>query len=214
MAVEHRAAQPPLTRGRWYTVPGPSRTANPMQKTRLLLVPVIATALVLPSGGTATAANRFTLFGSAWGHGVGLSQYGAYGLALKGWNDKEILIHFYSHTKVDRAGSVPQTIRVGLVQGRRQIHVTASGGPVTLRVGSPNGDLVGDVPTGYTWTVLVQNGRYQVLDAKGRMVGGHLWGGPSQNLYARYGTGGATVFIPEAGHHYRRGWIEVNLSGN
>ena len=184
-----------------------------MRKRALSLALVIVVALVFPFGGTATALKRFTFFGSAWGHGVGLAQYGAYGLAVKGWNYKRILTHFYSHTRVDSAGSVPSQIRVGLAQGRRQIHVTASGGPVKLRVGSSKGDLVGEVPGGYTWTVLVQNGRYQVLDAKGRMVGDHLWGGPSEHLFARYGGTGGTVFFPEAGHHYRRGWVEFNIAG-
>jgi len=33
--------------------------------------------------------------GKGWGHGVGMSQWGAEGFAEKGWNYKEILSHFY-----------------------------------------------------------------------------------------------------------------------
>ena len=34
--------------------------------------------------------------GGGWGHGVGLSQYGAYGMALDGFDAAEILGHYYS----------------------------------------------------------------------------------------------------------------------
>ena len=38
--------------------------------------------------------------GKGWGHGVGMSQWGAEGFAEKGWNYKDILFHFYQGTEL------------------------------------------------------------------------------------------------------------------
>lgn len=42
----------------------------------------------------------FRFFGKGWGHGVGLCQNGAYGLALGGWDFARILAHYFPGTKV------------------------------------------------------------------------------------------------------------------
>ncbi len=54
---------------------------------------------------TADAAGRFTIRGAGFGHGVGMSQYGAYGFALKGFKYDAILAHYYTDTELGRAGS-------------------------------------------------------------------------------------------------------------
>src|SRR6266567_8130074 len=51
------------------------------------------------------ADKPFVFFGSGWGHGVGLSQWGAYGLAQDGWSHQRILAHFYSGTDVGPASA-------------------------------------------------------------------------------------------------------------
>lgn len=38
------------------------------------------------------------IVGGGFGHGVGLSQYGAYGLSVQGWNYKKIISHYYPDT--------------------------------------------------------------------------------------------------------------------
>jgi stage II sporulation protein D len=40
--------------------------------------------------------------GKGWGHGVGLCQVGAYGMALRGADYREILTHYYSGAKIER----------------------------------------------------------------------------------------------------------------
>ena len=47
--------------------------------------------------------------GKGWGHGVGLCQVGAYGMALRGADYKEILSHYYSGIVLAQsaAGSAP-----------------------------------------------------------------------------------------------------------
>jgi stage II sporulation protein D len=41
------------------------------------------------------STNPLTLAGSGWGHGVGLSQYGAKGMAERGWRFDQILAYYY-----------------------------------------------------------------------------------------------------------------------
>jgi stage II sporulation protein D len=56
----------------------------------------------------ATADANWVIKGRGFGHGVGLSQYGAYGYAQHGRNYKQILEHYYRNTKVrkGRGGQV------------------------------------------------------------------------------------------------------------
>jgi len=45
-------------------------------------------------------AIRFTLKGAGWGHGVGLCQIGALGMALDGRKTEEILLHYYQSSQM------------------------------------------------------------------------------------------------------------------
>ncbi len=51
--------------------------------------------------------DRYTFFGKGWGHGTGMCQVGAYGMAFRGWTYDQILKHFY--TGIEIVG--PPTIR-------------------------------------------------------------------------------------------------------
>src|SRR5437867_5715219 len=70
----------------------------------LLLVAGVAThartsAQPVPPAGGAT----FAVTGHGWGHGVGMSQYGAYGYAQRGWTYDKILAHYYPGTELGPA---------------------------------------------------------------------------------------------------------------
>ncbi|MGM0500970.1 MAG: SpoIID/LytB domain-containing protein [Bacillota bacterium] len=43
---------------------------------------------------------EFLFKGKGWGHGVGMSQWGAYQMAKEGYNYREILEHYYQNTKL------------------------------------------------------------------------------------------------------------------
>jgi SpoIID/LytB domain protein len=60
--------------------------------------------------------------GRGWGHGVGLSQWGAHGLALRGATYRDILSHYYPGTKI-RSTDTGRPIAVGLAWGRRTVTV-------------------------------------------------------------------------------------------
>jgi stage II sporulation protein D len=64
---------------------------------RRLLLLTLAAALVVATPADA-AKKRFTIRGAGFGHGVGLSQYGAYGYALHGATYDRILAHYYTGT--------------------------------------------------------------------------------------------------------------------
>jgi SpoIID/LytB domain protein len=67
-----------------------------------------------PTSGLTTIGASTTFYGSGWGHGVGLSQYGARGRALAGQDATEILAHYYRGTTL---GTIDDTdIRVMVLQ--------------------------------------------------------------------------------------------------
>ena len=76
-------------------------------------------ALAFPaaaSGGTV-----FLLDGRGWGHGVGMSQWGAEGYARHGYGYRRILSHYYSETQI--AIAKPRRVRVLLVEGQPTVRV-------------------------------------------------------------------------------------------
>ena len=64
------------------------------------LVALAVTASALAAAGSASAASTFFIRGGGYGHGVGLSQYGAYGYALHGRGYQWILRHYYQGTQL------------------------------------------------------------------------------------------------------------------
>jgi stage II sporulation protein D len=65
---------------------------------------------------TSTARDVLVVSGHGWGHGLGLSQWGAYGYALHGWTYDRILAHYYTGTTL---GAAPvSTVRVLVDQGK------------------------------------------------------------------------------------------------
>src|SRR2546430_17125431 len=92
----------------------------PMRRAAIVAVVVGAMLTVAPSSEARSAARTFTFYGSGWGHGLGMSQYGAYGLARKGWSHQQILRHYYQGTTVGPARQSPATLRIGLdLEARR-----------------------------------------------------------------------------------------------
>jgi SpoIID/LytB domain protein len=95
---------------------------------RVLLATVLA-ALALPAAGV--AGTVFLLDGRGWGHGVGMSQWGAEGYARHGFSYREILGHYFPHTHIGIAGA-------------RDVRVLLAEKQTSLRVGSAAPFLVVD----------------------------------------------------------------------
>ena len=80
---------------------------------RLALLTALFVCVAAPAA--ATAATVYVVKGAGFGHGIGMSQYGAQGFAQHGWGYKRILTHYYSHTKIGTAST--RTVRVLLRSG-------------------------------------------------------------------------------------------------
>ena len=96
----------------------------------LLLVSV----LLLVAGSAAHArssaqpvpqgAATFVVTGHGWGHGVGLSQWGAYGYAQKGFDYEKIVLHYFTGTEL---GDAPVSrVRVLLTSGVKTLTVNST----------------------------------------------------------------------------------------
>jgi stage II sporulation protein D len=75
-----------------------------MRRTALLLT---ALAVLLAVPAAANAAVRHVIRGAGFGHGIGMSQYGAYGYALEGSKYPGILRHYYKGTELSTAPARP-----------------------------------------------------------------------------------------------------------
>jgi stage II sporulation protein D len=93
---------------------------------RAVTLTVLTLVAACPAG--AGAAERWSVRGAGWGHGIGMSQWGAYGYAKHGVGHREILRHYYRDTEI---GSVSGgAVRV-LLQPNRPVvyfrHATQAG---------------------------------------------------------------------------------------
>ncbi len=67
----------------------------------------ITTLCLLAAAPAASAATRHIVRGAGFGHGIGMSQYGAYGYAQQGADYRGILSHYYTGTGLGTAPSRP-----------------------------------------------------------------------------------------------------------
>ena len=88
---------------------------------RRLLV-ILAVSLCLPA--SAGAATTYLVDGRGWGHGIGMSQYGARGFAESGWGYERILKHYYRGTELRKIPARP--VRVLLVEGTSGVKIGSS----------------------------------------------------------------------------------------
>src|SRR5437763_6798186 len=73
-----------------------------------------------PAGPNAT----FVITGHGWGHGVGMSQYGAYGFAQHGFTYQKILTHYFTGTQI---GPAPVSkVRVLLASGQTKLKLVSA----------------------------------------------------------------------------------------
>jgi stage II sporulation protein D len=117
---------------------------------------VVAGALALPS--SAAAATKWVVKGAGFGHGIGMSQYGAQGMALGGANYKQILTHYYTGVTVTRAQT--QSVRVLLQANRDRASFTGA-----TRAGNKR------LTATETYYASVKGAGILIKDHKGKAVG-------------------------------------------
>ena len=110
------------------------RTARPHrprpQFTRPLLATLAVVSLLFVAPASASAQEDdsvlVTVNGRGWGHGRGLSQWGAQGYALdQGWSSAEILDHYYFNTT---GASLPQPLRYDVNPETLRVEIRSSAG--------------------------------------------------------------------------------------
>ena len=188
-------------------------------------VALIAAACLLPLAGPARADGTpatFTVAGSGWGHGVGLSQYGAYGQALEGRDATTIVQYYFPGTTVapiqdDMDVKVNLLHQVSSVQMRSE-KLDPSGGAVELTIGGTV--VTGGAADTFALSVVgasisvrkitggqgVDVGSAGTVSVRwaGTRVPGSAAGGPT--LMNVIGPGGS---FASGGHRYRYGSIDV-----
>lgn len=167
----------------------------------------------LPHDMPAAGEKSFHFFGSGWGHGIGMSHYGSYGLATKGWRARQILKHYYSGVAVEKKSPPQSTYRIGLLQSRRSVTLRAVEGSFVLKLAG-SGDAIETVPEGDARTIRVQGGQYVIFD-DGTPVPGGPWGSASEHLEARRSAGGIIKVDHNAWKHsLGRGYLQFNIAGS
>ena len=159
--------------------------------------------------GPARAVTRVKIRGGGWGHGIGMSQYGAYGRAKNGQGATRILEHYYSRANVRRA-NLPRTIRVGLLQYRSAISSSSevfSGGDGRI-IFKVNGRRIAAGRDATRWRVERSSTGGMRLYRNGNRVrrdGKSVFGSPSTPLVAVYEKFGSKLHISEKGNSYAYG---------
>ncbi|HTO01783.1 MAG TPA: SpoIID/LytB domain-containing protein [Microthrixaceae bacterium] len=107
-----------------------------IRRQRLLLGLTLAAALAIfgmGTGGAGASPTSYKFSGSGWGHAVGMSQWGARGMAASGKSSAEILKHYYTGVTVGSEHAVSENVRVLLSSGQSSVEFTPS---VSTRFGA------------------------------------------------------------------------------
>jgi stage II sporulation protein D len=89
---------------------------------RVFVALVVAGCLCYPAA--ALAGSLFLIKGAGWGNGVGMSQWGAEGYAVHGWDYRRILAHYYPHTTLGTAAD--PSVRVLLAEKKTTVAIGSS----------------------------------------------------------------------------------------
>ncbi len=164
----------------------------------------IASALLLAAvyaAASAGAASALTIRGAGFGHGVGMSQYGAAGFAEHGFTHEQILTHYFTGTELGHIDT-DTTVRVLLQSPRTATFSGATNaGTVKLDPGKRYGARS------------APDGQVDLLDARGRELA--TFDAP---LRATNRDDDPVTLLGTAGNGVRdgayRGWLEFRPGGN
>jgi stage II sporulation protein D len=92
-------------------------------------LPTLVATLLIGALATAPCASaaksRFTIKGAGFGHGVGMSQYGAMGYAEHGASAADILSHYYTGTALGTTDPA-KTVRVELIEKTKSARISGA----------------------------------------------------------------------------------------
>ena len=181
-----------------------------------------------PAEGPALAApSTFTIVGGGYGHGIGMSQYGAHGMAVRGASAGRIISFYYGGAQA-RPATLPATVRVGLLQANRDpstggrlgrvlvrgVEVPGMGGSGRFSVSgvTPGGRTVKRALSGHvTWSIKPESGGTSVFDLSRRRVFGPTKAGTGVVVRFETALPPARLSLPQTGQQLRWGRLDVHL---
>ena len=181
------------------------------------LIAFVVTFVVLVPTQAWARLPDITFYGQGSGHGVGLSQYGAKGMALGGASYQEILNRYYTDSSLQDLSTVTsgsfltnedQPVWIGLLQGQSQVSFQLETGSANLCF-DQTGSCAAVAMSGETWSFgLADAGecafsRRRASDAKFEQVG------PSGTCLASVQPRetNATTRVPRKARSYRSGTL-------
>ncbi len=142
--------------------------AVPVRKSVALLAAVFSLAasmMFVSAPASAVEDGQIVIEGSGWGHGIGMSQYGAYGQALAGRSYAEILDFYYDApgqnlTKIQDAG-VSEPLWIGLEQEAVKVELKVvpiiGSGTSAVLIRGTSGGVTDTVPVSVGSTVTIEH---------------------------------------------------------
>ncbi|HVT75716.1 MAG TPA: SpoIID/LytB domain-containing protein, partial [Acidimicrobiales bacterium] len=148
--------------------------------------------------------STFHIEGGGFGHGVGMSQYGALGYAQQGYGYADILTHYFTGTAITSVAPKPEVrIQIG-------DDTTAPADLTVVPTAHVNlvlqGQIVATAEANQPIVATVNNGKFDVT-VNGTQVLTQVGGG-SDNIYVEYNN--SPVHVNDTGHDYKYGQIELN----
>ena len=198
---------------------------------RRVAVSIVAALVLtlLPPGSPALAdpGLLFRFEGSGWGHGVGMSQYGAQAMASAGMTAEQILTYYYSGTTVKPLSQAvgaqsfmladPDPLWIGLAQNQTSLRFQVQGGQAGL---CKSGDGEGECAPPLNGTQYAGPGENWELRALGGGVcqffkGGLAVGNPGtcRASITWLDQPNTRVFFPDTGRTYARGTLRIRPNG-
>ncbi|HWL65319.1 MAG TPA: SpoIID/LytB domain-containing protein [Actinomycetota bacterium] len=172
---------------------------------------LVLLAVMLPALPARAQEATVQITGGGWGHGIGMSQYGAFGRAKRGDSAAQILEHYYSGAQVSEQ-KMPRRIRVGLLQYRKSISMSSSGSPgkVVFKVAGSS-DQVATGGAEASWRVEPSQTGGVRLYKDGEQIkegGSGVLGDAAHPLVMLYEPYGSTARIVEKARDYSLGRME------
>jgi SpoIID/LytB domain protein len=156
----------------------------------------------------------FVFIGGGWGHGAGMSQYGAMGAGRLGCTAEQILTTYFPGTVLG-SRPMPDRVVIGLASSLTSTEVTASAGTIPWELchyqTAECTDLPVTQPTGAVWRIEIRpDATYRITES-----GQEVWAGGDfeLNLRAALSSDDATdrrVLVGHTGHTYRWGVLQFD----
>jgi stage II sporulation protein D len=151
-------------------------------------VALLACLLALAVPAASLAETTWEIKGRGWGHGIGMSQWGAFGFAKKGRSWKKILHHYYRHTKI--ASTDGGEVRVLLQAGGDSVDFTDA----TSACGV-------ELDAGKTYSAVRDGGDVRLRSGDGQDLGGcgsslQATGGEALRVVGKGAYRGSLIVVP------------------